>query len=985
MLDNRIRHYLFIFFVSFVFSGVTHAQQSPPFYNQADERWADSVMKTLTPDERIAQLFMVAAYSDTANHDNSRARDSELVSRQKIGGLIFFKGGPLKQARLTNYYQSLSKVPLLIGMDAEWGLAMRLDSVPKFPFQMTAGAANDDSLVYLMGKEIARECKRLGVQEDFAPVIDINDNPENPIIGMRSFGEDKRMVTRLGTEYMKGLQSEQVLACGKHFPGHGDTKTDSHLSLPVVDYPVSRLDTLELYPFAHLFQNGLASVMVAHLYIPALDSAKDRASSLSPKIVNGVLKGKMNFKGLVFSDALNMKGVAMFNKPGEVDLKALLAGNDVLLFSQDVPKAMEEIKKAIENKEITQDEIDARCRKILMAKCWTGLNHYHSVDTTNLVKDINSYQADYIEKRMAKESVTLLVNKNNLLPLIRLDTLKIASLVIGDTETDEFQKRMNDYADVKHFNISMSGNDSIINTLLPKLKGFNLVIVGITHTLTKPQDTFNMKPAAIKMIDTLEKRFPVVLDFFSDPYLLSYLPQVSRANALIMSYQSLPATMDYSAQAIFGGIGTKGRLPVTASAAYTRQDGIITTPIRFEYALPEEAGLKRSLTAKIDSIANFGLIQHAYPGCVILVAKDRKIVYNKAFGYQFYGDTAHTRLNDIYDLASITKIAATTPEIMKLVQENKIDLNKTLYTYLPAARKTDKKNLVLKEILAHQAGMAPYIEFWKQTVTGGKLRKDIYSADSSAIDPYRVAGHIFIRADYPDTIMREILYSKLDKKKPHKMVYSDLDFYLLAAIIKNVEHAPLDRLLTEDLYKPLGLRTMGYHPLYRFPASRIVPSEYDSVFRKQLLWGFVHDPGAAMMGGVAGHAGLFSDATDLATLMQLFLQKGDYAGRRYFDSSVVNEFTSCAYCGSGNRRGLGFDKPEPDTSKESPACKSASPFSYGHAGFTGTFAWVDPEYNIVYIFLSNRVAGGSHDNKLAKLNIRTNIQQVIYDAMESKK
>ncbi|NNM94904.1 MAG: hypothetical protein HKL88_05495, partial [Bacteroidia bacterium] len=556
-------------FLSAIFSAAS-AQNAVPFNTSEAAHWADSVMKTLTPDERIGQLFMVAAYSDTASHDNSMARDTALIREQKIGGLIFFKGSPLRQALLTNFYQSLSRVPLLIGMDAEWRLAMRLDSVPTFPFQMTAAAAGSDSLVYLMGAEIAKECKRLGVQEDFAPVIDINANPDNPIIGMRSFGEDKRQVTAMGMAYMKGLQSEGVLACGKHFPGHGDTKTDSHLSLPVVDYPMSRLDTLELYPFRSLFENGLASVMVAHLFVPALDSTKNRASSLSPKVVNGLLKEKMNFKGLVFSDALNMKGVALYSKPGEVDLKALLAGNDVLLFSQDVPKAIEEIKKAIENKEITQDEIDSRCRKILMAKAWTGLNHYHPVDTLGLVKDINSGQADEIIKRIAKNAVTLLANRNNLIPLKRLDTLKIASLVIGDTLPDEFQLRMNDYADVKHFNMPMNSPDTVIKTILPKLKGFNLIIVGVTHTLTKPQDTFNMKPVAIKMIDTLEKRFPVILDFFSDPYLLSYLPQVDRANALLMSYQSLPATMDYSAQAIFGGIGTKGRLPVTASSNYRR-------------------------------------------------------------------------------------------------------------------------------------------------------------------------------------------------------------------------------------------------------------------------------------------------------------------------------------------------------------------------------------------------------------------------------
>jgi len=966
--------------------GNSKAQNSVPFDNKQCEAWADSVLKALTPDERIGQLFMVAAYSDSASHNNNIESVTKLIQEQKIGGLIFFKGSPYREGILTNTYQSLSKVPLLIGMDAEWGLAMRLDSVPKFPFQMTLGAMDNDSLVYQMGAEIARECKRLGIQENFAPVIDINDNPENPVIGMRSFGEEKLHVTKMGIAYMAGLQSEHVLACGKHFPGHGDTKTDSHLSLPIVDYPVSRLDTLELYPFIQLFKNGLSSTMVAHLYIPSLDSTKNRASTLSPKIVTDMLKKQLGFNGLIYTDALNMQGVAKYYSPGEVDVKALLAGNDVLLFSQDVPKAIEEINKAIDKKEITQEEIDVRCRKILMAKAWAGLNHYHPVVLSNLTKDLNSYRADYLSRQLAKNTVTLLSNKNDLLPLKRLDTLRIASLMIGDTTPNQFQTRMNDYANVTHFNMSMNSKDSVINAIYPKLKGFNLVIIGVNHTLTKPADTFNMKRVAIKMLDTIAKHFPTVIDFFSDPYLLAYLPQIRNAKAVVMSYQSLPYTQDYSAQAIFGGIGTKGELAVTVSDDFKRGAGICTKPIRFEYTVPQEAGINPSVTSKIDSIANYGLSQKAYPGCVVLVAKDGKVIYNKAFGYQNYGDTTHTHLDDIYDLASITKIAATTPAVMKLVQEKKLDIDKPLATYLPEAKKTDKKNLIPKEILTHQAGLVPVIFFWKETMSGNDYRKKVYSTDSSAIYPYRVAAHLFIRADYKDTIMKEILKSKINKDKQHKFVYSDLDFYLLAAIVKEIEHCPIDILESDNLYKPMGLRTMGFHPRYRFNGSRIIPTEYDSLFRKQLLKGFVHDPGAAMMGGVSGHAGLFSDATDLATLMQMYLQKGEYAGKRYFDSNVVNEFTLCAYCSTGNRRGLGFDKPEPDQNKESPTCKSASPESYGHSGFTGTYTWVDPKYHLVYVFLSNRVAGpnGSSNNKLVKFNIRTNIQQAVYDAIEKK-
>jgi len=954
------------------------AQNNPPFNKPQYSLWADSVMKTLTAEEKIAQLFMVAAYSDTA-HNKNIEDVTKLIQEQKIGGLIFFKGGPVRQAELTNTYQAMCKVPLLIGMDAEWGLAMRLDSVPKFPLQMALGAMKNDSLVYQMGVEIARECKRLGVQEDFAPVVDINDNPDNPVIGMRSFGEEKKHVAQMGLAYMMGLQSQNVLACAKHFPGHGDTKTDSHLSLPIVDYPTSRLDTLELYPFEQLFNKELASIMVAHLYIPSLDSTKNRASTLSPRIVDTLLKQKLGFKGLIFTDALNMQGVAKYYAPGEVDVKALIAGNDILLFSQDVPKAIEEIKKAIKKGEITQDEIDARCHKLLMAKAWAGLNHYKPIVLTNLVKDLNSPQADLLNRKLAQNTITLLTNNSQLLPLKRLDTLHIATLDIGDTVVNTFQKRMNDYTTVTHFDFPYKGTDSTMGVIYKKLKSYSLVILSLNHTNIHPADTFGMSTNAIKMLDTVLNNCPTVLNMFSNPYLLNYLPAVKKAKALIISYQDSPYTEDYSAQLIFGGIGAKGRLPVTATVFYQRGFGISTKPSRFGYTSADDIGIASASLTQIDTIANYGIKQHAYPGCVVLVAKDGKVIYQKAFGYQNYNDTNKVKLTDIYDLASVTKIAATTPAFMKMYYQNKMLLGTTLPTLMPEASKSNKKKMVIQDILVHQAGLQASIFPWKETMSGKTWRSGVYSADSSSQYPYPVAAHMFIRKDFKDSIIQEILKSPVDKKPVYK--YSDLGFILLGNIIAKTNGMSLDAYVQKYFYKPMGLQTMGYHPLSRFPIARIIPTEYDSIWRKQLLRGYVHDPSAAMLGGEAGNAGLFSDANDLAVLMQMFLNYGQYGGTRYLDSATVHLFTSCVECDKGNRRGLGFDKPETDTTKESPACASASAESYGHYGFTGTYTWVDPKYHLVYVFLSNRVASGSDDNKLAKLNIRTKIAQVIYNAI----
>jgi beta-N-acetylhexosaminidase len=968
-----------------IFRGVAgFAQILPPFQNPQCEHWADSVMKTLGTDERIGQLFMVAAYSDTSSkHKDEKEKLTKLINEQKIGGLIFFKGTPARQAELCNYYQSISGVPMLIGMDAEWGLAMRLDSVPRFPFQMTLGAMSDTSLVFKMGAEIATECKRLGVQVDFAPVVDINDNPDNPVIGMRSFGEEKKHVTDMGLAYMHGLQSRDVLACAKHFPGHGDTKTDSHLSLPVVDYPLSRLDTLEFYPFQKVFNGGMGSTMVAHLYIPALDSTPNQASTLSTKIVDSLLKKQFDFQGLIFTDALNMQGVAKYYPPGVVDVKALLAGNDVLLFSENVPKAIEEIKNAIKEHKITREEIDAHCRKILMVKAWTGLNHYKPVVLANLTKDLNSLNADYINRLMAEKTITVLSDKNNLIPLQRIDTLHIASLMLGDTTENIFQSRLGNYAPVDNFNMDLHSPDSVMYALYQKLKTYNLVIIGVNHTSGHPQDTFGITKVAIKIMDTLEKKSAVILDLFSDPYILSYLPQVAQnATALVMSYQSTPYILDYSAQLIFGGVGAMGTLAISASDAYKRGSGFCTPQTRLEYTIAEELGIQAADLSRIDSIANYGIKQKAYPGCVILAAKDGKVFYQKTFGTRNYKDTTRVRLNDVYDLASVTKVAATTIALMKLTDEKKINMDGKLSSILPEAEKSNKKNMLIKDMLTHQAGLMPDIWFYKETMNGGKYRNGLYSPSASEQYPYPVASHLFIRKDYKDSILHEILQSPVDKNPVYK--YSDLGFILMGFAINNLSGKPLDQYLQENFYRPMGLQTMMFNPIYRLSVLRIIPTEYDSVFRKQLIWGTVHDPSAAILGGVAGNAGLFSDVTDLASLMQMLLQNGTYGGQHYLDSSTVKQFTSCVYCDKGNRRGLGFDKPETSNTKESPACHSVSAESYGHSGFTGTYVWVDPEYGIVYVFLSNRVASGSGDNKLAKLGIRTEIQQVLYDALKLK-
>ncbi|MBI3501338.1 MAG: serine hydrolase [Bacteroidetes bacterium] len=951
----------------------------PVFLKSNNQSWSDSVFTTLTPAQRIGQLFMVAAWS---NEKTDTAEIKRLIDSCGIGGLIFFQGGPMRQATLTNYYQKISKVKLLISIDGEWGLNMRLDSTVQFPHQMTLGAIppNADSLIYLMGKEIARECKRLGIQVNLAPVVDVNNNPLNPVISNRSFGENKFSVTRKSLLYMKGLQDAGVLACAKHFPGHGDTESDSHKTLPVISHSKETIDTLDLFPFKEMFRQGIGSVMVAHLFIPALDTTKNTASTLSPKVVTGLLKKELKFDGLIFTDALNMKGVTKFYKPGEADVKALLAGNDVLLFSEDVPKAIAEIKNAMARGEITQEEIDSRCKKILLAKQWCGLNKYSPIDTANLFRDLNSYRTDYLNILLAENSVTLLKNEKKIIPLMNPDTLRIASVSIGTGVNNKLNEMLAWYSPVKNFSLPKESKRSETDTLLKKLLDYNLVIVTIAGT-TNPKNDFGITKQTVDFIRKVNRQSKTILAVFANAYSLQSLDTIADStDAIVMGYENNDYMLNLSAQVIFGGVAAKGKLPVTASKKFPIGSGLNTpSPIRFKYTVPEEVGIDSKKLEAIDTIVAHGISEKAFPGCEVFFAKDSKVFYYKSFGYHTYENRRMVKKDDIYDLASITKIAATTAAAMKLYDEKKINLDDSLGHYLPEVRFTDKANLRLREMLTHQAGLKDWIPFYLRTLSKGEYKPGIYNKVKTAEYPTRVAAQLYIRKNYSDTLWKRIIESPVSSQK--KYVYSDLDLLFIWRVIEGITKTPMDEYVQKNFYAPLGLSTMTYKPREKFSLSRIVPTEYDVKFRKQLVHGDVHDPAAAMLGGVAGHAGLFSDANDLGVMMQLFLQGGEYGGKRFIDTATVREFTKCQFCGD-NRRALGFDKPETNPTKDSPICDCVSYLSFGHQGFTGTITWADPEKNLVYVFLSNRVYPDSENNKITKMGIRSNILKAVYGAMK---
>lgn len=954
----------------------------PPFLTQANTAWVDSVFNTLSLEEKIAQLLMVAAYS---NKDKEHVEYiDKLIKQYKIGGLIFMQGGPVRQANLTNQYQSESNVPLMIAIDGEWGVSMRLDSTPRFPRQMMLGAIQDNSLIYEVGKEIAYQCHELGIHVNFGPVIDVNNNPLNPVINSRSFGENKYNVAIKGYNYMAGMQDNKILATAKHFPGHGDTQSDSHQTLPTIPYSAERLDSLELYPFKELIKSGVGSIMVAHLYIPALDSTKNQASTLSKKIVTDLLQDSLKFKGLIFTDALNMKGVSDFYKPGEVDLEALLAGNDVLLFSGNVPKAIDEIKKAIKKGKLSQEVVDAKCKKILMAKSWLGATGVDSVKTDKLVENLNSLNSRLLTRKLVENALTLAKNDDDIIPIKDLDKKKIACVAIGERTENKFQQTLDLYADIEFFIISSSAPTSQFEELERKLAKYDLVIASIHNTNRTPSKNFGITDESVKFIEKLSTKTTIILDVFANPYSLALFDKFTKIKGVVMSYEDTDNAQDLSAQLIFGGIPALGKLPVTASDNFKEGTGFITTKVRLKYSTPEELNMSSSTLDKIDSIAINSIKEKAFPGCQILAAKDGVVFYQKSFGYHVYDNKKNPVQNsDIYDLASITKVISTTSALMKLYEEEKFDLEAKMSKYLTYLDTTNKKDMLVKDVLTHQAQLTPWIPFWWNTTTHKrkKLRDDVYSKTRSDYFSVQVCDNLYIRADYRDTMYAQICQSELRDEKSYK--YSDLGFYLFHDIVERETGEKLDSFVYENFYSRLGAKTLGYKPLMKFNRDKIVPTQDDVFFRHQLINGYVHDPGAAMFGGVAGHAGLFSNANDLAKMLQMYLQNGSYGGEQFLKKSTLDIFTSSHFRCEGNRRGLGFDKPIAECN--GPACASASAKSYGHQGFTGTVFWVDPEEGLLYIFLSNRIHPDEENKKINKLDIRTNVQQVLYDAIKEAK
>lgn len=966
------KHYLKVVFMMTFFSFNSIHAQSSLFSKdlKSQRKWVDSVYSNLSLEEKIGQLFMVDVFTNKS--DAELEQIASFIKSNHIGGVIFSKGTPNRQARFTNKIQTENKVPLLIGMDAEWGLAMRLDSTYAFPWNMTLGAIQDTTIVRKVGYQIGKHNKRLGVHINFAPVADINTNPDNPIIGNRSFGESKEIVISHSVALMKGMHDAGILTSAKHFPGHGDTQQDSHKTLPTIDFSEERIRTIELEPFRVLINEGVSSIMVAHLNVPSLEKRPNFPSSLSPKIVTDLLKDELKFKGLVITDALNMKGASNNNTPGEVDLKAFKAGSDILLISENVSKAVQIIKDAVQKREITERRLAYSVKKILYAKYKVGLADFKAIETSNLTSELNSEENDAIYQLAIENATTLLKNDLGSLPINDIENQRIGYIAFGDSTGEKFFQTLNIYTEVE----KIENLDSILNN---KAKlNFDHIIIGYHKSDANPWTDYKFTPFEINFIEQISQQNKVSLVNFSRPYSLLDLQSFINLDAILQVYQNSEIAQSVAAQQIFGAIETKGKLPVSITSAFPVGTGYkLKSNGRLGMDYYQNLGFDEKFVSKIDSIANYALEEKMTPGMQILIARKGKIIYDKNFGYHTYDKTIEVESDDVYDLASLTKILTTLPVLMTLEETNKLSLNSKLHELLPELASTNKANISVLDMLTHYAKLEPWIPFYKKTLED---KSDYYATEYSDRFNVKVASNMYLRSDYQDSIYSEIVESELRDTLEYK--YSDLPYYFLKKFIEEEAHTSLDTLAQVYFYSPMGLKRLKFFPLNHFEKDKIVPTEYDSEWRNELIHGTVHDQGAAMLGGVAGHAGLFGNARDVASFMQLYLKNGDFGGKSYFNSQTMAKFNTCYYCEQNVRRGVGFDKPQLED--VGPTCGCLSMSSFGHSGFTGTYTWADPEKEIIYVFLSNRIHPDATNSKLIKEDIRTKIQGVIYESLQDE-
>lgn len=951
------------------FSWVPSSDHAGPPDKVSQEQWIARAMDTLTLEQKIGQLLVLPVY---AASDPNYLQDIEyLIGKHYIGSIIFHEGHPVQQAKLINKFQSQAPLPLLMGLDAGRGLGSKLDSTMLFPNKTTLGAIQDESYLFKAGGEIARQCRLMGIHLNFSPIIDIDLQAKKTSAG-NTFNEDDYAALSKGISFMQGMEAYGILPCFKRHP------KPVHASLHnanTAENPINRL----------------TGSMVAHINMPMLSDSEPEASTLMRTSVSKahLVRQYLALEGLAFSEPLikvSDKGYA----PGELELEALLAGNDMLLFPKNVPEAVRKLQESVLKGVISREDIDIRVQRVLRAKYQAGLDTRTTVDTTRLYEQLNSSYARWIKQQLYEQATTVVRNEDKLLPVTVLDTTTFASLALGASVADEehtpFQQTLSLYTTFAHYAIprgfeKMYDYDLLFN----RLKQYDHVVVALHDDISGTGASPLLPESALAFLKFLAKETNITLVIFGHPY---RLPEFEDFHTLVCAYENDPLAQKVAPQVLFGAIAGHGKLPVQASGKLPAGTGEATKALgRLAYTFPEAVDINADTLKLIDSLANWAIAERATPGCQVLVARKGKVFFHKSYGYQTYDSLMPIDNETLYDIASVTKVAATLQAIMFLEERGIIALDKKVSSYLPELKSTDKKNVTVREVLLHRAGLKSFIPFWQMTKDRDRLNPEIYSLYPQNQFDNQITSGLYAATSLKDSLWSWTINSKLITSKGkapswkpvYSYRYSDLSFYILYNLIERVTHQPIDEFLSQNFYAPLGLNTLTYRPLCRFSIERIAPTEEDNIFRNTLVRGTVHDEGAALCGGIAGHAGLFSNANDLAVLMQMNLQDGQYGGVRFLQPGTVRRFSTRQF--NDNRRGLGWDKPE-YIREGGPTAPEASYDSFGHLGFTGTAVWVDPQYDLVYIFLSNRIHPSVRNTKLLTEGVRTKIQSVVYRAME---
>ena len=958
-----MRFFYVLIFVLYVANGQNLNDPLLDINYKRQLKWVDSIYNSMNIDEKIGQLFMLRISSAVGQKSFDRIEKN--ISQNHIGGLIFSKGSPSISNSWINALQEKSKLPLITGMDAEWGPSMRYDSIRKFPWNMTLGAIQDDELIEEIGFKIGIQLKALGININFSPVVDINTNPLNPIIGNRSFGENKVEVFQKSLKMMKGMHRAGILTCAKHFPGHGETIKDSHYDLPLVNFKKNRIDSVELYPYKKLIPQGISSVMVGHLNYPALDDGIP--SSLSKKIVDSLLKKKLGFNGLVITDALEMKGVSEFKKYKNISLSAFLAGNDILLIPENIEKDLKAFKKAYNKKVITEERLSVSVKKILKAKYKLGLNDYKALDEGDVALKINSISNDYLIRKSMQDAITLLKNDSSI-PLSKQQ--KIGYLNLGDNDND-FYNLLSSELNISKINKSDNYNQADVDD-------YEFLIISFLKSNKSPWVNSEFSKSDIKIIETLSSKRKVILVTFTKPYNLSKI-NLEKISAILLAYQNNMDAKYSVTQSIVGKNKITGKLPVSISSKYKYGSGItLKTDSLFPVVNPFDVGIDKIKLKEIDHLANVAIDSMITPGMQILALRYGKIFYHKAFGYHTYDKKRKVKLSDVYDVASLTKILSTLPMLMQEFDRGNLSFNSTLGSLSSKFKNTNKENLTFLEVMSYQSGIIPWVPFYKKTLKRRDQRpsRKYYRSKESKKFNIQVSDKLYGKYNLEKLQLQSLIDSKLLSKGEK---YSDLPTIFMQYILEEKYKTTLENLFIERISNPLNLQSTFYLPLKYRDKSEIVPSEIDTYFRQNKLTGYVHDMTASIKGGVSGHAGLFSNAFDIAKIMQMFLQKGEYSGLNFFSNQTFDKFNKCYFKEEGNRRAVGFDKPKPKGGGMT--FEGISEDSFGHSGFTGTFTWADPETEIIFVFLSNRTFPSMDNRKLIEQNVRTRMQKLLYESI----